>query len=154
MTDHFLVFVYGTLKKGFPNHARYMQQARLVGTFRTRERFRLILNGSRYSPCMVAGTGQGHRVVGEVYDVDQAGLDMMDQLERIDRPDGYRRHRITVDGVDKSTADSQQVFVYLKAPEWVDDPRSESLEAYTPESGRRYQRRTAIRSTGETDHDK
>lgn len=154
MTDHFLVFVYGTLKRGFPNHTRYMRQAHLLGTFRTRERYRLILNGNRYSPCMVAGSGQGHHVMGEVYAVDQAGLDTMDHLERIDRADGYRRHRITVDCADNASIDSQQVFVYLKAPEWVEDPRSESLETYTPELGRLYQSRPSTLSMGDADHDK
>jgi len=154
MTDFLKVFVYGTLKKGFPNHARHMRQARRLGTFRTRERYRLILNGDRYSPCMMTGSGQGRHVVGEVYAVDQAGLDTMDHLERIDRTDGYRRHRITVDCVDETQSDPQQVFVYLKAPEWVDDPRSEPLEDYTPELGRRYQSRPAMRLMGETEDDK
>jgi len=153
MTDRFLVFVYGTLKKGFPNHDRYMQQARRVGTFRAREGYRLVLNGERYSPCMMAGAGRGHRVVGEVYEVDRAGLALMDRLERIGLPDGYRRHRIRVDRVDGPPADVCDVFVYLKAPEGVDDPRSEALETYTPEAARLYRNRAADRSSGEIDHD-
>ena len=153
MTDRFQVFVYGTLKKGFPNHDRYMMRARLVGTFRTREHYRLILNGDRYSPCMMSGAGKGRRVIGELYEVDQAGLTRMDQLERIDLPDGYRRHRIWVDRVDGPPPDAYNVFVYLKAPGGVDDPRSEALETYTPEEARMYRNRTANRSSGEIDHD-
>lgn len=153
MTDRFLVFVYGTLKKGFPNHDRYMQQARRIGTFRTRERYRLVLNGDRYSPCMMAGAGRGWRVVGELYAVDRAGLALMDRLERIDLPDGYRRHRIRVDRVDSLPADVREVFVYLKAPEGVDDPRSEALETYSPEEARLYRNRTSDRSSGEINHD-
>lgn len=141
MTDRFLVFVYGTLKKGFPNHDRYMQDARRVGTFRTRERYRLILNGDRYSPCMMAGAGRGRRVVGELYEVDPAGLALMDRLERIDLPDGYRRHRIRVNRVDGPPSDVREVFVYLKAPEGVDDPRSEALATYTPQEARLYRNR-------------
>ena len=149
MTDRFLVFVYGTLKKGFPNHDRYMQQARRMGTFRTWERYRLVLNGDRYSPCMMAGAGRGRRVVGELYEVDPAGLAMMDRLERIDCPDGYRRHRIRVDRVGGPPSDAYDVFVYLKAPEGVDDPRSEALETYTLEEARMYRNRTVNRSIGE-----
>lgn len=149
MTDRFLVFVYGTLKEGFPNHDRYMLQARRVGTFRTRERYRLVLNGDRHSPCMIAGPGRGRRVVGELYEVDRAGLARMDRLERIDFPDGYRRHRIRVDRVDGPPSDAYDVFVYLKAPERVDDPRSEALESYTPEEARMYRNRTVNRSIGE-----
>lgn len=149
MTDRFLVFVYGTLKKGFPNHDRYMPQARLVGTFRTRERYRLVLNGDRYSPCMMAGTGKGWRVVGELFEVDRSGLTRMDQLERIDLPDGYRRHRILVDRADSPRSDAREVFAYMKPPEWVADPRSEALETYTPDDARRYRNRTAHRLIGD-----
>jgi gamma-glutamylaminecyclotransferase len=149
MTDRLMVFVYGTLKKGFPNHDRYMPQARLVGIFRTRERYRLVLNGDRYSPCMMAGAGRGRRVVGELYEVDQAGLTRMDQLERIDLPDGYRRHRILVDRIDSPRSDAREVFAYMKPPEWVDDPRSEALETYTPDDAHRYRNRAANRLIGD-----
>lgn len=149
MTDHFLVFVYGTLKKGFPNHDRYMSQMRLVGTFRTRERYRLVLNGDRYSPCMIAGAGQGRHVEGEVYEVDRSGLAWMDRLERVDHSDGYQRHRIRVDPVDGSPSETCEAQVYLKAPDGVDDPRSETLTAYTPDHAGRYRNRTINRSIGE-----
>lgn len=149
MGDHFRVFVYGTLKKGFPNHDRYMSQTRLVGTFRTRDRYRLVLNGDRYSPCMIAGAGQGRHVVGEVYEVDRSGLAWMDRLERVDRPDGYKRHRIRVDRVDGPPSEACEALVYLKAPEGVDDPRSEALTAYTPDHAGLYRSRTINRSIGD-----
>jgi gamma-glutamylaminecyclotransferase len=154
MTDRHLVFVYGTLKKGFPNHERHMRRATLVGTYRTRERFRLVLNGERYAPCMLAGSGQGRRVAGEVYAVDRAGLDMMDRLERVDRPDGYRRHRILVEGVSDPGNDTFEVYVYLKAPGGIDDPRSDPLESYTPELGKLYRKRPPLHSMGEPDNGK
>jgi gamma-glutamylaminecyclotransferase len=141
MSDRWRVFVYGTLKKGFPNHARYLADADLLGTFRTRERFRLVLNGERFSPCLLAGAGQGRRVIGEVYAVDRSGLQQLDRLERIHLPDGYRRQRIVVDAVDSSPPESCDVFVYLKHPEGVTDLRSEPLEVYTPEAARAYRRR-------------
>ena len=153
MTDRHLVFVYGTLKKGFPNHDRHMPRARLVGTYRTRERFRLVLNGERHSPCMVAGAGAGRRVTGEVYAVDPKGLDRMDLLERIDQPDGYRRYRIVVDAVDALPDRSLEVFVYLKAPAFIDDPRSGDLAAYTPAQARRYRSRPSMPTNGDQSHD-
>lgn len=141
MTDTELVFVYGTLKRGFPNHGRWMARARLVGRFRTRERYRLVLNGDRLSPCLMAGAGQGRRVMGEVYAVDPSGLKQLDRLERIDRPDGYRRRRIVVEAIDKPDPEARRVFVYLKNPEWVNDPRSGALAIYTPEAARDYRQR-------------
>lgn len=136
-----LVFVYGTLKRGFPNHARHMARATLVGVFRTRERYRLVLNGERFSPCLMAGAGQGHHVAGEVYAVDAEALTQMDRLERIHRPDGYRRHRIDVVPVEGPPTESCEVFAYLKDPAGVRDPRSEALEVYTPEAADLYRRR-------------
>lgn len=153
MADRFLIFVYGTLKKGFPNHDRYMRQARLIGTYRTRDRYRLVLSGERHSPCMMAGAGLGRKVIGELYAVDQAGLEQMDRLERIDLPDGYRRHCITVDRVAGPTPDSRDVFVYLKTPDLVNDLRSGTLETYTPEAARLYRKRTDSGAIGEHDHD-
>ena len=141
MPDRYCVFVYGTLKKGFPNHDRCMPQARLEGIFRTRERYRLVLNGERHSPCMIAGSGKGHNVIGELYTVDDAGLAQMDRLERVDRPNGYRRHRIMVERVDPPSSDNQEAFVYLKPLAEVDDPRSDPLESYTPEQARLYRSR-------------
>ena len=74
MADRFLIFVYGTLKKGFPNHDRYMRQARLIGSYRTRDRYRLVLNGGRPSPCMMAGAGPGRRGLGGIFPGGPAGL--------------------------------------------------------------------------------
>jgi len=141
MSETFLVFVYGTLKRGFPNHARWMARARLVGRFRTRERYRLVLNGDRFSPCLVDGAGQGRRVIGEVFAVDALGLRQLDRLERIDRTDGYRRRRIVVDGLGSPEEESRRVFTYLKNPEWVADPRSDALKEYTLEAARTYKSR-------------
>jgi gamma-glutamylaminecyclotransferase len=141
MSDRSRVFVYGTLKKGFPNHARYLSDADLLGTFRTRERYRLVLNGERFSPCLLAGAGQGRRVEGEVYSVDWPGLRRLDRLERVDLPDGYRRHTIVVDAVDNPNLDACEVFVYLKNPDGLTDPRSEALAVYTLEAAHTYRRR-------------
>ena len=141
MTEDHLVFVYGTLKKGFPNHTRWMAAARRLCRLRTRERYRLVLNGERLSPCLMAGDGRGHHVIGEVYAVDASSLQQLDRLERIHRPDGYRRRRMVVDSLESTDSVSCEVFVYLKNPALVTDPRSDALEDYTPEAARAYRQR-------------
>jgi gamma-glutamylaminecyclotransferase len=103
---------------------------------------------------MIAGAGFGRQVIGELYAVDRAGLEQMDRLERIDLPDGYRRHCITVDRVAAPAPDSRDVFVYLKAPDRVNDLRSGELENYTPEAARLYRKRTDNAAIGEHDHDR
>ena len=152
MADRFLVFVYGTLKKGFPNHDRHMASARLLGTYRTRNRYRLILNGERLSPCMIAGKNAGYRVIGEVYEVDRTGLSRMDRLERINCADGYRRYRIMVDRFGGPHSDALEAFVYLKDPHIIDDPRSAALKEYTSDLAQRYRKRSVDQFNGEEDH--
>jgi gamma-glutamylcyclotransferase (GGCT)/AIG2-like uncharacterized protein YtfP len=102
---------------------------------------------------MIAGAGQGRHVEGEVYAVDRSGLAWMDRLERVDRPDGYQRQRIRVDPVDGPPSEACEALVYLKAPQDVDDPRSEALAAYTPDHAGLYRSRTINRSSGENTDD-
>ena len=61
-----LVFVYGTLKEGFPNfHAN--KGARIPSVFFTVERFPLYLVGERCTPWMIDDPGQGERIAGELF---------------------------------------------------------------------------------------
>ena len=105
-----LVFVFGTLKSGFPNFAT--NRGRRVGSlFRTLERHPLLLVGERHVPWMIDSPGEGERVAGEVYDVDAAALVAMDDLEGIGRPDGYHRKALRVQSSDAALVLAQ---VYMK----------------------------------------
>lgn len=84
-----LVFVYGTLLAGEPNH-RYLKHARLIAEGVTRPGFTLYDLGA--FPGLVRG-GR-HAVPGEVYEVDEPTLAAMDQLEG--HPDFYCRSAITL----------------------------------------------------------
>ena len=90
-----LVFVYGTLKEGFPNF-RVNRGSRVPGAFVTRQRFRLYLVGERCTPWLIDDPGHGARVAGQVFAVDDATLEQMDLLEGTAEPDGYRRRWIAV----------------------------------------------------------
>ena len=104
-----LVFVFGTLKEGFPNFA--FNQGRRVGTlFRTQERHPLYLMGERHVPWMIDSPGCGEHVAGEVYEVDDAALAAMDLLEGVGRPDGYHRKALQV----RRDAEVVLVQVYMK----------------------------------------
>ena len=107
------VFVFGTLKEGFPNFATN-RGTRLQGSFTTVDRFPFYLVGDRHSPWLVNAPGQGSSVVGQIFEVDDEALAAMDKLERIAEVDGYRRIELTVRAVESSAVIS--VYAYLKQP--------------------------------------
>lgn len=113
MQNENLVFVFGTLKEGFPNFATN-QGHRRPGEFVTIERFPLYLIGERMSPWMIAKPGEGFQVRGQLFTVSATALSAMDALERIHEPDGYRRLKIAVASVADDEREVLDVFAYLK----------------------------------------
>jgi gamma-glutamylaminecyclotransferase len=111
------VFVFGTLKQGFPNSGTN-QGSRVPGEFLTKNRYPLYLVGERYSPWLVLSKGEGFQIRGQVFMVDEAGLSDMDRLERTHEKDGYRRVQMPV--FSESTIEEMQVFVYVKPPEHLE----------------------------------
>jgi gamma-glutamylaminecyclotransferase len=75
--------VYGSLKRGAEHH-RELSSARFVGEARTTSGYRLVRYGAY--PAMTAGD---HAVVGELYEVDSALLERLDDFEGC--PTLYRR---------------------------------------------------------------
>jgi gamma-glutamylaminecyclotransferase len=135
-----LVFVYGTLKEGFPNF-EHNHGRRRTGSYLTVQRYPLCLHGDRYSPCLVNRPGEGHQVGGQVFEVDDGALRMMDLLERTDAADGYRRE--VVDVVESAMLQPRpfRAFVYLKDPTLVHDIRLGPLQEYTAEHAVLYRSR-------------
>ena len=90
-----LVFVYGTLKKGEPNHYLLQQPGEaagksiIVGTGYTQNKFPLVIATKYNIPHLLDAVGKGDFVTGEVYSVDQPMLDRLDILEGI--PKHYQR---------------------------------------------------------------
>ena len=82
-----LIFTYGTLKQGFPNH-HLMQDliskddAALLGTYSTHNSYPLVC-GPYGLPYLINQPGSGHRVRGELYAVSSRGLVRVDELEAI-----------------------------------------------------------------------
>ena len=132
------IFVYGTLKKGFPNHDRYMQSAEKLGDYRTVENYPLFLIGKSYVPCMINAPGQGQQIEGELYEVDDDCLKRLDALERVKKPDGYRRCKICLRSVAKRDALTLEAYAYLIPPQFAQDRRSDCLKIYSLEDAKRY----------------
>ena len=134
------IFVYGTLREGYSNHHHNVGD-RQAGIFRTVQQFPLVLNGRRYSPCLIDSPGKGYRVRGEIYRVDDEGLAVMDKLERIAAPDGYHRRQITIISETQLAPGEVTVFAYLKKADSVRDIRQGPLQEYTLEHASLYRPR-------------
>ena len=135
-----LVFVFGTLKQGFPNFATN-RGTRMGGTFVTRDAYPLYLVGERFSPWLIDEPGAGMRVAGEVYRVDADALRAMDSLERVTQPDGYRRVLLDIECAE--TGSLHRAHAYLKPAGQLDasQVRRGPLEAYTHEHATLYRPR-------------
>jgi len=79
MSTH--VFVYGTLKRGFPN-AHYLKGQRFLGEARTQPIYRLASLGAY--PGLWKPQDGGRSILGEVWEVDDACLARLDVLEDVE----------------------------------------------------------------------
>ncbi|MEM7193593.1 MAG: gamma-glutamylcyclotransferase family protein [Pseudomonadota bacterium] len=109
--SNYPVFVYGTLKANFPN-AHKNPGKRQPGRFQTVDPYPLVILGARKSPAMLDACGQGQRVFGEVYIVDDEGLAKLDLLERVNQQDGY--HRSAIEVVQQPDNNKLTAFAFLK----------------------------------------
>ena len=139
-----LVFVFGTLKEGFPNFATN-KGARVAGDFVTVERYPLYLVGERFSPWLIDAAGEGERVVGQVFEVDEATLVAMDELERVTKADGYRRVMLEVEPLQDGRRAACSVHAYIKPREQFTaaEARLGPLQEYTREHAALYRSREA-----------
>lgn len=106
--QHPLVFVYGTLKRGFGNH-RVMQEAggRFVCEATTTEQFPLVEQGLPY---LLLRPGQGRRVEGEIFRVGTPeGWRRLDHLEG--HPQFYHREVIAIEAADGDTYEAWAYFL-------------------------------------------
>jgi len=136
------IFVFGTLKEGFPNYS-VNNGSRIPGEFVTINQYPLYLVGERYSPWLVLDEGCGFPVKGQVFQVSKQALADMDALERIDEPDGYRR--IELDVVDLATQQTLTVFAYGKPKQQLEHAliQSELAGDYTLDDALKYRSRYA-----------
>jgi len=96
--EKFLVFVYGTLKRGQPNHHWLSTvengHQKFLGEGVSLNSFPLVI-ASRYNiPYLIDKPGVGKNICGELYEVDDKMLAKLDELE--DHPNYYQRRIETV----------------------------------------------------------
>jgi gamma-glutamylaminecyclotransferase len=91
-----LVFVYGTLQKGFHNH-RLLEVSSYCGPAKTADRY--VLRSRPQGIPFVGRDKAVSQIEGELYEVSDATLRRLDQLEgcRIDNPELSWYHRELID---------------------------------------------------------
>ena|SRR5581483_7546351 len=103
MDEQIIVFVYGTLKRGFNNHRRFLSEGKFLGTAETEPLYRLYDCGPY--PCMVADEKNGVSVRGELFEINDKILQGLDYLEGV--PHLYQRFPLKIKG------ESRKVQGYL-----------------------------------------
>ena len=125
------VFMYGTLKRGFPNHAAGLFDTEFLGDFETREPFPLVIGGRWFSPYLLDEPGEGLRVRGELFSVSESGLERLDEMEGVHLPGGYRRRALNI--ALRSGGAPLEAWTYLRARETVEGIHSGPLAEYLPD---------------------
>lgn len=112
------VFVYGTLKRGFPNHDDWMLENRFIANVLSHDRFPLVVGGKWFSPIMIAEKGSGQSISGELYEVNDEALAVLDRLESTHLANGYNRIAIKV--VVEENEDMVEAWGYVKPRAAID----------------------------------
>ncbi|KAL3288470.1 hypothetical protein HHI36_002915 [Cryptolaemus montrouzieri] len=124
------VFVYGTLKTGEPNYHTFSQNLghyKLIGDAITSVKYPLII-GTKYNiPFLLHEPGTGHNVRGEMYEVDNKMLAVLDELE--DHPNFYIREENDVILMRDSTAHKAWIYFIKNFKKQLLD--NEMLKCYT-----------------------
>ena len=133
------VFVYGTLKRGFPNYDETLLGTCFQEPVCTRERYPLVIANRYYSPVMIDEPGSGFSVSGELYCVTQTILTRLDELESVGQQGGYHRQLIDVIKRDGATLQASAYFKYRENLEKIQEgPMAEYPldERYVPAAKR------------------
>ncbi|XP_062862047.1 gamma-glutamylaminecyclotransferase B-like [Trichomycterus rosablanca] len=136
------IFVYGTLKQGQPNHYRMLDamngKAEFLGRALTIDKYPLVIAGEYNIPFLLNLPGEGQRVQGEIYRVNDKMLKFLDWFE--DCPKMYQRTEVLLEVEDwvgdeeRKPKDSSttKAFIYSTTtykPEWLQNATFSSYDS-------------------------
>jgi gamma-glutamylaminecyclotransferase len=121
------VFVFGTLKRSFPLHQQGLAQAIFLGLYRTRERYPLLIAGPWFAPMMFNEPGVGLQVSGELYEICDSAIGVLDWLESVGKPGNFQE-TIVVEPAEGGACAA--ALVYMKARELATPVHSSHLASY------------------------
>ncbi|MEQ2168308.1 hypothetical protein GOODEAATRI_012957 [Goodea atripinnis] len=138
------VFVYGSLKRAQPNYPQMIDsnngKAEFLATAVTVQKYPLVIATKYNIPFLLNLPGQGNRVHGEIYKVDEKMLQYLDWFENI--PTMYQRTVVELE-INKLTelageeeklspGSIMEAFVYSTTtyqPDWPSLPTYESYDS-------------------------
>ena len=111
MSDNYLLFVYGTLKAHFSNSYKMEGAVLIHDKVSTTEAYPLLIHGQRNVPYLLNLKGQGHKIVGNLYQVSDSHLKELDTFEGVHNFH-YDRIRVVVHTPDDK--DRYECWMYVK----------------------------------------
>ena len=105
LSDTFLLFVYGTLKRGGPRH-HVLRGQRFLRDAVTRPKYLLFSLGAY--PGLVVAEKDGRAIHGELYEVERRLIPRLDKIEGA--PELYRLEPVEVEGESAAVA----AYVYRR----------------------------------------
>jgi gamma-glutamylaminecyclotransferase len=110
------VFVYGTLKAGFPFHPLALSKAQFLGTVQTAQAYPLMIAADFFGPMMLDRPGEGLVVHGELYAVKHDQLPVLDRLEDLGASGSFRT---TLQVEPEGGGLRQEAIGYMKDESWL-----------------------------------
>jgi gamma-glutamylaminecyclotransferase len=126
------VFVYGTLKRGYPNFDVGMSGTEYVGDYRTVERYPLVISSPWYTPNLLDEPGMGHQIRGELFLATDEAVEFLDHFEMVHLPNGYRREICALEKADES--DRVDAWTYFRDRHNLDSVLEELTGHYSLEN--------------------
>jgi gamma-glutamylcyclotransferase (GGCT)/AIG2-like uncharacterized protein YtfP len=105
------LFVYGTLRRGYWLHDRFLLNATFIGTGKTVPKFTMFIN--RVVPTIISGRDDAVEITGEVFDVPS---DALSQILSTERLAGYREAWILAK-LENGQEVQVMIFVYPYYPD-------------------------------------
>ena len=122
-----LVFVYGTLKRGFPLFEKGLAGAKYLGDVRTVAPYPLFIAKEFYGPVMLDKAGDGLIVHGELFDVAAEDLSVLDELESVGAAGSFRS---SVEVEPRSGGLRVRAIGFMKDESWLEPLHSDFISDY------------------------
>jgi len=122
-----LVFVYGTLKRGFPLFEKGLADATYLGTCRTVALYPLYIAQEFYGPVMLDRPGEGLQVHGELFEVAEERLPTLDELESVGSKGSFRSN-VEVEPVGGGLR--VHAIGFMKDESWLEPLHSDCISDY------------------------